>query len=242
MNNNFELMIAELDNARIRRTPNSQCSVYDLIAVVGDKKNPRQVWNDLQKVYPEVVQKTDNFKFIGKGQRKTPVTDREGWAYILGLLPGIMGHRYREEAAKLLIRYLDADITLSAEIVDRNENEDDLIWLEARLRGKITRKRVCATYARHGVYGKGYARCTNETYLGLYGATAKGMRRRKGLPENANWRDFASINELNEISFTEDLENLGLKRINANGNDECANECFNISKKVAQLKLDIAGV
>lgn len=72
-------VIPELDNAAIRRTPDGRCSVYDLISVAGGQKNPRQAWERLIERYPEVVPKCDNFKFPGRGQRQTPVTDREGF-------------------------------------------------------------------------------------------------------------------------------------------------------------------
>lgn len=169
-------VIPELDNAAIRRTPDSRCSVYDLIAVTGGQANPRDTWKTLVERHPEVVGKTDNFKFPGRGQRETPVTDREGWAYILGLLPGVMGRKYREPAANLVVRYLDGDIKLAAEVVDRNENQQDLEWLETRVRGKITRKRLTGIYKNRGVAGQGYGTCTNKLYIGLYGTTAKGLR------------------------------------------------------------------
>lgn len=54
--------------------------------------------------FPEVVQVADNYKFPGKGQRETPVTDSEGAFYIIGLLPGAVGHAYRERAAKEMCR------------------------------------------------------------------------------------------------------------------------------------------
>lgn len=232
-------VIPELDNAAIRRTPDGKCSVYDLIATVGNQKNPRQAWNRLVEQYPEVVPKCDNFKFPGKGQRKTPVTNREGWAYILGLLPGVVGRKYRESAANLVTRYLDADIKLATDIVDRNDNEQDLQRLEARVRGKITRKRLTGILKSHGVVGSGYAICTNKLYIGLYGTTAKGMRKRKGLPDKANWRDHASVSELNEISFSEDLSGKRIVKVDAQGNKECAKVTYDVAKKVADFTRDI---
>ena len=44
-----------------------------MIQVLGGKKNPRQVWDSIIDLYPEVVQKTDNLQFPGAGQKETPV-------------------------------------------------------------------------------------------------------------------------------------------------------------------------
>ena len=76
--------------------------IFDIIQLLGGKKNPRQVWDSIIDLYPEVVQKTDNLKFPGAGQRKTPVArTKEDDYYTLGLLPGAVGNNYREESAKL---------------------------------------------------------------------------------------------------------------------------------------------
>ena len=239
MKNCLITVIPELDNASIRRTPDGRVSVYDLITVVGQQKDPYNVWKRLCSQYPEVLTLCQDFKFPGRGQKETPITDHEGWAYILGLLPGVMGRKYREAAAGLIIRYLEADITLAADVVDRNDNQQDLEWLEARVRGKLTRRRLTGVLKHHGVYGNGYAICTNQTYIGLFGTTAKGIRKRKGLPEKANWRDHADVSELNQIAFTEDLSGKRVNRKNAQGNNECANVCCDVAKKVADFEKDI---
>lgn len=87
----------------IRTTEDFRYSVFDTIEVLGDKKNPRDAWEALCEKYPEVVDKTDNFQFSGKGQRLTPVADENNILYIIGLLPGAVGKSYREEAATLMI-------------------------------------------------------------------------------------------------------------------------------------------
>ncbi|MBW4648060.1 MAG: hypothetical protein KME06_05080 [Kastovskya adunca ATA6-11-RM4] len=232
-------MIPELDNAGIRRTPDGRSSVYDLIKVIGQQKDPYNVWKRLSKQFPEVLTKCQNFKFTGKRQRKTPVTDREGWAYIIGLLPGVMGRKYRESAAKLVLRYLDADITLAADLVERNDNQQELEWLDARVRGKITRRKFTGILKFHKVFGKGYAVCTNKTYIGLFGTTAQGLRKQKGLSEKENFRDYASISELNKIAFTEDLSGQKINGVNAQGNSECSDVCSSVAVKVASFTKEI---
>lgn len=235
MSQKLTTVIPELNNAAIRRTPDGRCGVYDLISVIGQQKDPYNAWKRLSDEHTEVLTFCQNFKFSGRGQRETPVTDREGWAYIIGLLPGVMGQKYREAAANLVVRYLDADINLAAEVVDRNENQQELEWLEARLRGKITRRRFAGVLKAHSVRGRGYDICTNKTYIGGFGTTAKGLRKKKGLSEKASLRDHFTMSDLNKVAFTEDLTGKRINRVNAQGNDECADECYTVAKKVADF-------
>ncbi|MBT9314131.1 hypothetical protein [Leptothoe spongobia] len=232
-------IIPELGNAAIRRTPEGHCSVYDLITVVGGQKDPYNVWKRLCKEYSEVLTKCQDFKFSGRGQRETPVTDKEGWAFILGLLPGVMGKKYREGAANLVLRYLDGDVKLAAEIADRNDSQEDLEWLEARVRGKLTRKRFTGVLKARNVRGRGYAICTNKTYLGLFGGTAKQLKANKGLRKNDNLRDHLAIGELNQTAFTEDLSGKRINKVEADGNNGCASECLFVAQKVADFSRNI---
>lgn len=112
------MSIPEL-NAKVRCTNDGHSSVFDLIAVTGRQKDPHKVWKRLLESHPELPTKCRKFKFPGRGQRETPITDLQGWLYILALLPGTMGKKYREDAAQLVTRYLKGDQTLVDEIKDR---------------------------------------------------------------------------------------------------------------------------
>ena len=235
-NQSFSLVIPELDNAAIRRTSDGRASVIDLIMVIGGHKSPREVWKRLMERNPEAVTKCDGFKFLGRGQQKTPVTDRKGWAYIIGLLPGVVGNKYREEAANLVLRYLDADVTLAEEIVERTNDEQGLDRLEARLKGKKVRNEHTQLLMNQGVRpGIEFGVCTNKTYSGLYGTDAKGLRKQKGLAEKANVRNHLDINELMEVSFAENLSTRKIKQENAFGVKECGDVNYRTAKSVAEL-------
>lgn len=236
MSKKFDLMIQELDNARIRRTPDGRSSVFDLIRIVGEQKNPHEFWKRLSEEFPEVLTYCENFKFPGKGQREPPVTDLKGWGYILGLLPGAMGHRYRESAASLVTRYLNADISVAEDIVERNDNEADLERLAARIKGKKARNEHTRILMARGVkYGKEFAICTNKTYSGLYGTNAKGLRKQKNLPEKANVREHMTTGELIEVSFSENLSTRKLEKGLFQGVKECGGVNYSTAQKVAEL-------
>lgn len=103
----------------VRFTDDGHVSVYDAITFATGDKNPRKTWGRLSEQYPEVVAFRYNFKFPGKGQRETPVTDFQGFLEILVVLPGRLAARVREEAVRTLIRAMDGDLTLVDEILER---------------------------------------------------------------------------------------------------------------------------
>ena len=118
----------------VRVTPDGRVSVYDSIGYTTGQKNPRDVWNELTDKFPEVVGKTDNFQFSGKGQRETPVATLEVFLEILVLLPGRVAATVREKAVKTLVRAMQGDLTLVEEILDRIQDSSGLVDLEKLVR------------------------------------------------------------------------------------------------------------
>ena len=88
------------DDGSIRITSKGQPSIFDMIQVLGGRKNPHQLWARIVETHPEVLPKCENLQFPGAGQRETPVArTKEDAYYILGLLPGAVGNKYRKQAA-----------------------------------------------------------------------------------------------------------------------------------------------
>lgn len=201
------LIISELENAEIRVTEDERYSVFDFIQVVGNYKvsGVRKAWSRIIERYPEICDQITQYSFGGRGgaAKKTPVIDKQGLLYILGVLPGALGHKYRQEAAKLVCRYLDADITLAEEVVDRNNNPADLERLAKRAEGKVTRLKNTDILNRFGVSGKGIAICSGNTYKGLFGKIASTLKKEKGIKPKQNLRDAMSTSELTIVGFTE---------------------------------------
>ena len=56
------------------------------------------------------------FRFLGRGQRDTPVVDVRGIVEIVMLLPGRHAARLRRQTAELLCRYPAGDLTLVDEV------------------------------------------------------------------------------------------------------------------------------
>lgn len=224
----LSLDLWKCDEGEIRVTAEGQPSVFDMIRVLGGQKNPHQVWTRLTEAHSEVVTKCENLKFPGRGQRETPVArTKEDAYYILGLLPGTVGRKYRENAAKLFTAFLDDPLSVAqeaAKVLTPEQSE----WLEARLNSKRTRTFTTEHYKERGVEGIGFAMCTNAVYQPILGATANQLKNQisaeKELPvKSINPRDHMTIKELNDVEFAERVAAGQVKRSDAYGNKQVAN-------------------
>lgn len=126
-------------NGKVRFTPDGRVSVYDAIGFVTGSKNPYSDWKRLQESYPEVLAKCEDFKFVGKGQRFTPVANLQVFTEILVLLPGKLAASVREKAVRTLIRAMKGDLTLVEEILDRIQNPVDLRDIAENIRARRTK-------------------------------------------------------------------------------------------------------
>ena len=118
------MSLAQLDDdsvQQIRKTAESppRVSVYDVLgAVTGyTPNNCVNLWQRLSEQFPEVTTQNRIFKFSGRGQRETPVTDAEGITQIIMLLPGRAAAIARQSAANVVVRYLGGDVSLVGEIM-----------------------------------------------------------------------------------------------------------------------------
>lgn len=211
------------DLGDIRMTVGGQPSVFDMIKVLGGKGDPRKTWERLVETHPEVVTKARNFQFPGRGQRETPVAkDKESAYYILGLLPGAVGKKYREDAAKLFSRFLDDPASVATAAIEQM-SEEERDRLEARLKGKRTRNVFTDVLKAHGVVQVGYANCTNAVYVKILGATARQIKvyiaEAKNLPvKSVNPRDHFSIQQLGDVETAERIASGQLRRHGVMGN------------------------
>lgn len=230
----------------IRVTEDGKFSVYDVIKFCTGSKNPSQYWNGDKsdrktsqkrqkgfiERYPEVIRKTENFKFPGKGQRETPVAGRQGILYIIGLLPGDVGHALREEYVKVFTQYLDASPELAESVIDRATPED-LNRIQARLNGKKIRVSFTNTLYDHGVKeGWQIGACTNAIYNPLFGMDAKALKESRNLPAKATARDAMDHVELAAVSLAEALADRTITTENRQGFTQCRNACQNSAERV----------
>lgn len=236
----LSLELWSCDDGEIRMTSSGQASIFDIIRVLGGQKSPHKVWERLCESHAEVLTKCQNFRFPGQGQRETPVAKtKEDVFYILGLLPGTVGRKYREEAAKLFVSYLETPDKLAAEVSERLTSEQSE-WLEARLNGKRTRSTLGDTLKEHQVVADGYGRCTNAIYRPILGADAKTLKLQiaqdKQLPvKRVNPRDHMSIKQLNDLEFAERVAAGQLKARDARGNNQAERICRSSAEHTRKL-------
>ena len=105
---------------QVRKTGETppRISVID-VAVLITGKDANNAARDVAFVkdrHPEVIQKLNDFRFPGQGQRKTAVTCAQGVVELVLLLPGRMAGRVRAEAARLFARFLGGDLSLIEQI------------------------------------------------------------------------------------------------------------------------------
>lgn len=221
----LNLELWSCDDGEIRMTSSGQASVFDIIRVLGGQKSPHKAWERLCESHSEVLTKCQNFRFPGQGQRETPVAKtKEDVFYILGLLPGTVGRKYREEAARLFVSYLETPDRLADEVSERLTPEQ-AEWLEARLNAKRTRNTFTNELKEFGVERDGYGRCTNAIYRPILGQDAKGLKeslaQKTNLPVKAiNPRDHMTVRELQDVESAERIAVGQLKRTEAHGNRE----------------------
>jgi len=118
------------DIASIRRTSDVPplISVVDVVAAIAEQtgSNAGHYIERLQISHPEVCNRFTTYKFHGKGQKNTFVTDAQGIVEIIIVLPGRYAASVRQQAAALLVRYLGGDPMLVNEVCRMRGYQEEL--------------------------------------------------------------------------------------------------------------------
>jgi hypothetical protein len=114
---------------QVRRTAEAppRVSVIDVIRVITrtSRSDSSHTLKRLCDTFPEILTNLTSFKFPGRGQRNTPVTDAGGVTRILWILPGRAAAVARQSAAKVVVHYLGGDPSLVAGIMSATQTEPD---------------------------------------------------------------------------------------------------------------------
>ena len=115
---------------RVRKTAEDppRVSVIDLIAAVTGYTShaAANAALRLKAQYPEVSSDWCLFRFGGRGQRDTPVTDARGAVELIMVLPGKAAAVARQSAANVVVRYLGGDTSLVKEIMANGQLQAEL--------------------------------------------------------------------------------------------------------------------
>ena len=142
----------------IRKTAEEppRISILDVISTITgqESNNSSNYYTRLKEDFPEVATKTGLFKFPGRGQRETLVTDAHGITEIVMLLPGKAAAHVRRQAAIVLVRFLGGDLSMVDELArnhlaqqELDENDPARIFGQQVESDAIKRKREEVTLA-----------------------------------------------------------------------------------------------
>ena len=120
------------------------------------------------------------------------------------------------EVKEVFLRFKAGDATLADEVLQRAPAEDNE-WAARRAMGRAVRGQYTKELHERGVVQpREYAICTNQTYQGLFDATAKKLKEQKGLTKSANLRDNL---DMKETAFLAASEALAVERMSDEESD-----------------------
>lgn len=216
-----------INDGSIRKTPDNEVAVIDVIQHLTGKDYRQAVntFNWLKSRHLELFSFSQTYSF-GVG-RPSQVMAAQGIIQLLMILPGIKAAKFRQDAARLICRYLSADITLADEIIQANRDDSDAIkWIQARAKGVEARNHFTDAIKEHGGEGMVYAIATNKNNEAITGEPASQLK---------NPRDAFSMSELAGMLLAESLEADQMDIKNVNGNEGILDVVDEIAPQVGAL-------
>lgn len=124
--------------------------------------------------------------------------------------------RWRKRAQELLIRAMQGDVRLSAQIAERNPDPEARRWLTARLESTHARRELMSTVARHGGGGNVYGQLGSISNRSVLGTDSATIRRERGVKAT---RDGLSSTELLRLAYLDMATARAIQEKGAQGND-----------------------
>ena len=150
-----------------------------------------------------------------------------------------LSHELHMRVNETYMRAQSGDVTLAAEIAEKQQDPKKTAWLAQRVKSIHARNVLTDVLSRHGVKtGVEIAQCTNTVYRHLFHKTAREMRIARKLPEKANVRESMSRLELAATEFAELLASERIEREQANGLKQCDSHCGHAARIVANAVRD----
>ena len=233
--NSLSFFTHDFGDHEIRVVGDGRFSVYDVLVAfqVTDKAHAAETLNRIADKYSEVRDFCVNFKFPGRGQRETPVTDEEGMYQILMLCPGKRGAEFRKWAAGIIA---DPDKALDHAVRKYKRMGWSDQRIKARLEGKVARYRLTDTLKDHGVtHPFEYARCTDAVNVGLFGQTAKQLKASRHVKST---RDGLDDVEVAALTLAELKSGRTIEQFQAWGANQCEEICSDVAQKIRQALED----
>lgn len=205
-----------LRGRKIRVEQDGFVSLNDIHAAAGFSKNRRPAdWQRLPSTQDLMIALHD--RLVGKSHQskfRTSLMIRsksgpDGGTFAHPILAaayaGYLKPALEVEMREVWLRYRSGDASLADEILQRSSPEANE-WAARRAMGRAVRGEYTKELSERGLTKPfEYANCTNETYKGLFDATAKVLRERKGLSKSKNLRDAMDMKELAFVAASEAL-------------------------------------
>jgi hypothetical protein len=213
--------------------------VLDAIEAATGARNPRSIWDRLKREFPILLTKVGQWQFHGPGQRLTPVTNREGFIEILALLPSSPGDQTRHELVDKYTRYLDGDVSMIEEMIERQDNVEDLERVKARADARLSQKILGAAIKDCGgtntKRANTYATVNDRNNMAVLGARAKAIQVVGG---NSSTRDNTLVDKvrLSLIHTTEMLKVHSLGSGEVRGHMAIVRTCDTVASDIESFR------
>ena len=193
-------------------------SVVDVIRALTDSDRPRKYWNDLklklkdegsqlsEKIGQLKMQSSDGKKYL------TDVLDTKGILRLIESVPSPKAEPFKLWLASLgnerINEVFDPELAINRAINYYRSRGYDDEWIEARLKGIISRNKLTDAWKNAGITeGYEFGVLTNEIYKSWSGMTAKEYKGFKGLRKESlrdNMSDIEVVlTDLGEIATRE---------------------------------------
>ena len=209
-----------LDSPSVRKTEDGLYSVFDAIQFIAQKGNQRLVWKRLTESHPEVVTFVTTSKFLGAGQRETPVADKVTIVEIIALLPGDIGGKTRKAAVELLLQYIEAPEELAKRAIAKITDVDKLRDIhETAFRKYINHYHplMGEVKQRDGLSPTTYQHVNSINTRACMGAEPAIIKAERG---GKTAREKATSEELSRLAVLQEAQCSALKKENARGHSE----------------------
>lgn len=167
-------------------------------------------------------------KLMGKSHEKAKIrissiyyTKRGDGTYahpIIAAYAAYLSPKLAIEIKEVWLRYKAGDATLADEILSR-ASDDDNKWAAARAISRVQRNRFTDVLKRAGVSARGYPRCTDAIYVGLFDMKAAQLKKALGTQVTRDGMDLA---QLSQITLTESMAAERIEDEYCRGDTECA--------------------
>lgn len=156
----------------------------------------------------------DATRDFGAGPEATiSVPDFARLAFTLGTP---QARRWRKRAQELLVRAMQGDVRLAAQVAERNPDPEARRWLTARLESTHARRELMSTVARHGGAGTVYGQLGSISNRSVLGTDSATIRRERGVKAT---RDGLNPTELLRLAYLDTATARAIQERGAQGND-----------------------